>query len=60
MSIDGTTTSKLSAKISSLEGLTDKEREFQDTGPGTENALVPVSVLTLGTFSNESSNLVDW
>lgn len=44
--------------LSSLENLTDRGREFQNPGPATEIALLPVSVL--GTLSNESVDIAEW
>lgn len=43
--------------FSSFEDLID--REFQNFGPAIEKALLPFSVLVLGTFSNELANHVE-
>lgn len=43
----------------SLEDFIDRGRELQNLGPATIRGLLPVSVLVLDTFSNESPNVVE-
>lgn len=45
--------------LSLLEGQTTRGRECQMFSPEIEKALLPISVLVLGAFSNESAYIVE-